>query len=195
MSALFSSRLKSLNFVSLRLNPVVFKAAHSKLSHILTIPINTSVEWIGVGQACDSKRFQTTERRSAKHKCRMACASVVYYYECRELRVRKHFVDMHNYIVFVFVRFFLYVVYVFVLCSPYLEDNKVSIYLSIYLSVSMKSMLNIPHGSSLRDIHTLFNGVKKVLTSHRICRHAFAFQARKCVKFKKKTNPCTGPRT
>ena len=106
MSALFSSRLKSLNFVSLRLNPEVFKAAHSKLSHILTIPINTSVERIGVGQACDSKRFQTTERRSAKHKCRMACASVVYYYECRELRVRKHFVDMHNYIVFVFVRFF-----------------------------------------------------------------------------------------
>ena len=134
MSALFSSRLKSLNFVSLRLNPEVFKAAQSKLSHILTIPINTSVERIGVGQACDSKRLRTTERRSAKHKCRMACASVVYYYECRELRVRKHFVDMHNYIVFVFVRFFLYVVYVFVLCSPYLEDNKIK-YLSIYLYV------------------------------------------------------------
>ena len=33
-----------------------------------------------------------------------------------------------------FVRFLLYVVYVFALCSPYLEDNKVSIYLSIYLS-------------------------------------------------------------
>ena len=30
-----------------------------------------------------------------------------------------------------FVRFLLYVVYVFALCSPYLEDNKVSIYLSI----------------------------------------------------------------
>ena len=129
MSALFSSRLKSLNFVSLRLNPEVFKVAQSKLSHILTIPINTSVERMGVGQECDSKRLQTTERRSAKHKCSMACASVVYYYECRELRVRKHFVDMHNYIVFVFVRF-LYVVYVFVLCSPYLEDNKVSIYLT-----------------------------------------------------------------
>ena len=28
-----------------------------------------------------------------------------------------------------FVRFLLYVVYVFALCSPYLEDNKVSIYL------------------------------------------------------------------
>ena len=129
MSALFSSRLKSLNFVSLRLNPEVFKATQSKLSHILTTPINTSVERIGVGQACDSKRLQTTERRSAKHKCRMACATVVYYYEGRNLRVRKHFVDMHNYIVFVVVRFFLYVVYVFVLCSPYLEDNKVSIYL------------------------------------------------------------------
>ena len=54
------------------------------------------------------------------------------------------------------------------------------------MSVSLKSMLNIPHGSSLRDIHTLYKGVKKVLTSHRICRHAFAFQARKCVKYKKK---------
>ena len=107
MSALFSSRLKSLNFVSLRLNLEGFKAAHSKLSHILTIPINSSVERIGVGQACDSKRLQMTERRSAKHKCRMACASVVYHYECRELRVRKHFVDMHNYIVFVFVLFFV----------------------------------------------------------------------------------------
>ena len=58
----------------------------------------------------------------------------------------------------------------------------------------MKSMLNIPHGSSLRDIHTLYKGVEKVLTSHRICRHAFAFQARKCVKYKK-PNPSTGPRT
>ena len=107
MSALFSSWLKSLNFVSLRLNSEVFKAAQSKLNHILTIPIKTSVERMGVGQACDSKRLQTTERRSAMHKCRMACASVAYYYECRELRVRKHFVDMHNYIVFVFVRFFI----------------------------------------------------------------------------------------
>ena len=53
------------------------------------------------------------------------------------------------------------------------------------MAVSMKSMLNIPHGSSLRDIHTLYKGVEKVLTSHRICRHAFAFQARKCVKYKK----------
>ena len=48
------------------------------------------------------------------------------------LRVLKHFVDVHNYFVFVFVRFLLYVVYVFALCSPYLEDNKVSIYLSFY---------------------------------------------------------------
>ena len=76
MSALFSSGLKSLNFVSLRLNSEVFKAAQSKLSHILTIPINTSVERIGIGQACDSKRLQTTGRRSAKHTCRMVCASV-----------------------------------------------------------------------------------------------------------------------
>ena len=84
VSALFSSRLKSLNFVSLRLNSEVFKAAQSKLSHILTIPINTSVERIGVGQACDSKRLQTTGRRSAKHTCRMVCASVVYHYECSQ---------------------------------------------------------------------------------------------------------------
>ena len=62
------------------------------------------------------------------------------------------------------------------------------------MAVSMKSMLNIPHGFSLRDIHTLYKGVEKVLTGHRICRHAFAFQARKCVKYKKPT-PCTGPRT
>ena len=32
-----------------------------------------------------------------------------------------------------FVRFLLYVVYVFELCSPYLEDNKVSIYLRIII--------------------------------------------------------------
>ena len=63
-----------------------------------------------------------------------------------------------------------------------------------WMAVSMKSMLNIPHGPSLRDIHTLYKGVEKVLTSHRICRHAFAFQARKCVKYKK-PNPFTGPRT
>ena len=54
-----------------------------------------------------------------------------------------------------------------------------------WMAVSMKSMLNIPHESSLRDIHTLYKGVEKVLTSHRICRHVFAFQARKCVKYKK----------
>ena len=59
MGALFSSRLKSSNFVSLRLNLEVVKVAQSNLS---------------------------------------LC----------------------------FVRFLLYVVYVFALCSPYLEDNKVS---------------------------------------------------------------------
>ena len=46
-------------------------------------------------------------------------------------------------------------------------------------------VIYISHGSSLRDIHTLYKGVEKVLTSHRICRHAFAFQARKCVRYKK----------
>ena len=127
VDALFSSRLKSLNFVSLRLNPGVFKAAQSKLSHIMTIPISTSVERMRLGQACDSKRLNDCKRQGAnQHTCRMAPASVVYYCECRELRVLKIFVDVHNYFVFVFVRFLLYVVYVFALCSPYLEDNKVS---------------------------------------------------------------------
>ena len=70
---------------------------------------------------------------SQAHQNRMACVSVVYYCECRELRVLKHFVDVHNFFVFVFVRFLLYVVYVFALCSPYLEDNKASIYLSMLL--------------------------------------------------------------
>ena len=50
------------------------------------------------------------------------------------MSVLKHFVDVHYYIVSIFARFLLYCVYVFVLCSPYLEDNKVSIYLSIYFS-------------------------------------------------------------
>ena len=50
MGALFSSRLKSLNFVSLRLNLEVFKVALSKLSHILTRPIRTSVERMGLGK-------------------------------------------------------------------------------------------------------------------------------------------------
>ena len=62
------------------------------------------------------------------------------------------------------------------------------------MAVSMKSMLNMPLGSSLRDIPTLYKGVEKVLASLRICRHAFAFHARKCVKIKYR-NPCTGPRT
>ena len=53
MGALFSSLLKSLNFVSLRLNLEVFKVAQSKLSHILTRPIRTSVERMGLGQECE----------------------------------------------------------------------------------------------------------------------------------------------
>ena len=65
MDALFSSRLKFLNFVSLRLNPEVFKAAQSKLSHILTRPINTSVERMSVGQACGSKRLNDCKRQGA----------------------------------------------------------------------------------------------------------------------------------
>ena len=52
----------------------------------------------------------------------------------------------------------------------------------------------MPLESSLRDIYTLYKGVEKVLTSLCICRHAFAFHARKCIKYKYR-NPCTGPRT
>ena len=33
------------------------------------------------------------------------------------------------------------------------------------------------------EFHTLYKGVEKVLTRLRICRHAFAFNARKCVKY------------
>ena len=62
MGALFSSRLKSLNFVTLRLNVEVFKAAQSKLNHILTRPIRTSGE---LGQACDSKRLIDCKRQGA----------------------------------------------------------------------------------------------------------------------------------
>ena len=65
MGALFSSRLKSLNFVSLRLNLEVFKVAQSKLSHILTRPIRTSVERMGLGQECDSKRLNDCKRQGA----------------------------------------------------------------------------------------------------------------------------------
>ena len=62
------------------------------------------------------------------------------------------------------------------------------------LSGYRELLLNISHGSSLRDIQSLYKGVEKVRTSHHICRHAFAFLARKCVRYKK-PNPCTGPRT
>ena len=65
MGALFSSRSKSLNFVSLRLNSGVFKVAQSTLSHNLTSPISTSVEQMGLGQACDSKRLNDCKRQGA----------------------------------------------------------------------------------------------------------------------------------
>ena len=65
MVALFSSLLKSLTFVSLRSNSEVFKAAQSKLSHILTIPISTSVEQMGLSQACDNKRLNDCKQRGA----------------------------------------------------------------------------------------------------------------------------------
>ena len=64
MGALFSSRLKSLNFVSLWLNLEVFKA-QSKLSHILARPIRTSVERMGLGQECYSKRLNNCKRQGA----------------------------------------------------------------------------------------------------------------------------------
>ena len=72
VGALFSSRLKSLNFVSLRLNLEVFKAAQSKLSHILTRPIRTSVERMGLGQECDSKRLDDCKRQGADQPCTRA---------------------------------------------------------------------------------------------------------------------------
>ena len=59
------------------------------------------------------------------------------------------------------------------------------------MAVSMKSMLNMSLGSFLRDIHTLYKGVEKVLTRLRICRHAFALHARKCVKYKYRNGPRT----
>ena len=65
MGALFSSRLKSLNFVSLRLHSEIFKTTQSKLSHILTRPISTSVERIGLDQACDSMRLSDCKRQGA----------------------------------------------------------------------------------------------------------------------------------
>ena len=43
----------------------VFKAAQSKISHILTRPISTSVERMGLGQACDSKRLNDCKRQGA----------------------------------------------------------------------------------------------------------------------------------
>ena len=107
MGALFSSRLKSLNFVSLRLNLEVFKVAQSKLSHILTRPIRTSVERMGLGQKCDSKHLNDCKRQGADQPSTRAGWSVplLFTTECRELRVLKHFVDVHNYFVFVFCTF------------------------------------------------------------------------------------------
>ena len=39
--------------------------AQSKLSHILTRPIRTSVERMGLGQECDSKRLYDCKRQGA----------------------------------------------------------------------------------------------------------------------------------
>ena len=88
------------------------------------------MERTGLGQACDSKRLNDCKRQGADQPCTRAGWPVplLFTTECRELRVLKHFVDVHNYFDFAFVRFLLYVVYVFALCSPYLEDNKVSMY-------------------------------------------------------------------
>ena len=74
---------------------------HSQsLSHILASPVNTLVERMGLGQACDSKHFIDFKRQGADHPSTRAGWPVPL------LRVLKHFVDVHNY--------FLYVVYVFV---------------------------------------------------------------------------------
>ena len=67
---------------------------------------------------CDSKRFNDCKRQGADQPSTRAGWPVPLLFT--------HFVDVHDYIVFAFV-FFLYAVYVCVLCPPYLEDNKVSI--------------------------------------------------------------------
>ena len=79
---------------------------------------------MGLGHACDSKRLNDCKRQGADQPSTRAKWPVPLLFTT--VRVLKHFVDVHNYFVFVFVRFLLYVVYVFALCSPYLEDNKVS---------------------------------------------------------------------
>ena len=51
-----------------------------------------------------------------------------------------------------FVRFLLYVVYVFALYSPYLEDNKVSIYLLCFESIGIKLLKEL----HIQGTHYLF---------------------------------------
>ena len=48
-------------------------------------------------------RAQVSQARVQDGLC--LSESVVYYCECGELRVLKHFVDVHNYFVFVFCTF------------------------------------------------------------------------------------------
>ena len=74
MGALFSSPLKSLNFVSLRLNSEVFKLAQS------TRPISTLVERMGLCQACDSKRLNDCNRQGTDQPSTRAGWSVSLFF-------------------------------------------------------------------------------------------------------------------
>ena len=77
--------------------------AQSKISHILTRPIRTSVERMGLGQECDSKRLNDCKRRGADQPSTRAGWPVPLMFTT--VRVLKHFVDVHNYFVFVFCTF------------------------------------------------------------------------------------------
>ena len=134
MGALFSSRLKSLNFVSLMLNSEIFKAAQSKLCHILTRPISTSVERMGLGQADDSKRLNDCKRQGADQPSTHAGWPVPLLFSTVSVEnygfsnILWMYITIWSLFLYVFFRM-LY--YMFALCSPYLEDNKVFIYLAI----------------------------------------------------------------
>ena len=98
--------------------------AQSKLSHILTRPIRTSVERMGLDQERDSKRLNDCKRQGADQPSTRAGWSVPLLFT-----TVKHTTGSQTFcrLSLFFVRFLLYVVYVFALCSTYLEDNKVSI--------------------------------------------------------------------
>ena len=90
---------------------------------------------MGLGQACDSKRLNDCKRQGTDQPSTRAGWPVPLLFTnvCVENYGFSNIFEMYITILSLFfVRFLLYVVYVFALCSPYLEDNKVDIYLSIY---------------------------------------------------------------